>query len=136
MVNDSRTSPAVETSGDSAERMLALVGHRHRAADHYVVGREKIREYARAVQDYHPVHWSEDAGAEFGYGGLIAPPTFFSVPGFLAQSEMFTTLLTDYDMSQIMQTDQVLEFHRPIRPMDRLVFDIYLESFRRPSAAI
>jgi len=23
----------------------------------YLVGREKVREYARAVQDYHPSHW-------------------------------------------------------------------------------
>ncbi|WP_327151289.1 fused (3R)-hydroxyacyl-ACP dehydratase subunits HadA/HadB [Nocardia sp. NBC_01329] len=107
------------------------VGYRYRARDHYVVGREKIREFARAVQDHHPVHWSEDAGADHGYGGLIAPLTFFSVPGFLAQSEMFASVMTGYDLSQIMQTDQVIRYYRPIRHTDALFFEVRLESFRQ-----
>ncbi|WP_416566770.1 fused (3R)-hydroxyacyl-ACP dehydratase subunits HadA/HadB [Nocardia testacea] len=107
------------------------VGYRYRARDHYVVGREKIREFARAVQDHHPVHWSEDAGADYGYGGLIAPLTFFSVPGFLAQSEMFASVMTGYDLSQIMQTDQVVRYYRPIRHTDALFFEVRVESFRR-----
>ncbi|WP_328394741.1 fused (3R)-hydroxyacyl-ACP dehydratase subunits HadA/HadB [Nocardia sp. NBC_00416] len=107
------------------------LGQRYRARDHYVVGREKIREFARAVQDHHPVHWSEDAGADYGHGGLIAPLTFFSVPGFLAQAEMFESVLTGYDLSQIMQTDQVIRYLRPIRHGDSLFFEVRLDSFRR-----
>ncbi|WP_280422904.1 fused (3R)-hydroxyacyl-ACP dehydratase subunits HadA/HadB [Nocardia carnea] len=106
------------------------VGMRYRARDHYVVGREKIREFARAVQDHHPVHWSEGAGIDYGYDGLIAPPTFFSVPGFLAQTEMFESVMTGYDLSQVMQTDQVIRYHRPIRPGDALSFEVHLESVR------
>ncbi|MGW1738040.1 fused (3R)-hydroxyacyl-ACP dehydratase subunits HadA/HadB [Nocardia sp. NPDC001965] len=124
---------AVSETGEaaSAEGPGLPVGYRYRARDHYVVGREKIREFARAVQDHHPVHWSEDAGADHGYGGLIAPLTFFSVPGFLAQSEMFASVMTGYDLSQIMQTDQVIRYHRPIRRGDALFFEVRLESFRR-----
>ncbi|NKY32221.1 (R)-hydratase [Nocardia speluncae] len=106
------------------------VGLHYRARDHYVVGREKIREFARAVQDHHPVHWSEGAGIDYGYDGLIAPPTFFSVPGFLAQAEMFESVMTGYDLSQIMQTDQVIRYHRPIRPGDALSFEVHLHSVR------
>ncbi|MEU1981656.1 fused (3R)-hydroxyacyl-ACP dehydratase subunits HadA/HadB [Nocardia sp. NPDC019395] len=106
-------------------------GLRYRTRDHYVVGREKVREFARAVQDHHPVHWSEDAGIEYGYGGLIAPATFFSVPGYLAQAEMFDSVMTGYDLSQIMQTDQVIRYHKPIRAGDALSFEIHLESVRR-----
>ncbi|MFQ6229859.1 MaoC family dehydratase N-terminal domain-containing protein [Nocardia sp. NPDC002869] len=99
-VSGTRESPSAPGPG-------LPVGYRYRPRDHYVVGREKIREFARAVQDHHPAHWSEDAGTEYGYGGLIAPLTFFSVPGFLAQSEMFASVMTGYDLSQIMQTDQL-----------------------------
>ncbi|MFI5719440.1 fused (3R)-hydroxyacyl-ACP dehydratase subunits HadA/HadB [Nocardia sp. NPDC051750] len=106
-------------------------GLRYRARDHYLVGREKIREFARAVQDYHPVHWSEDAGIDHGYDGLIAPLTFFSVPGYLAQAEMFDSVMTGYDLSRIMQTDQVIRYHKPIRPGDALSFEIQLASVRR-----
>ncbi|MFD3459625.1 fused (3R)-hydroxyacyl-ACP dehydratase subunits HadA/HadB [Nocardia fluminea] len=107
-----------------------LVGCTHRSDEIYVVGREKIREFARAVQDSHPVHLSEAAGVEYGYGGMVAPLTFFAIPAFRAQLAMFDTVAGGYDLSQIMQTDQVVNYHRPIRPGDTLTCDVGLESFR------
>ena len=35
---------------------MCLVGHYYQMDDTYLVGREKVREYARAVQDYHTPH--------------------------------------------------------------------------------
>ncbi len=37
-----------------------MVGHHYRVDDFYEVGREKVREYARAVHDDHPAHYDED----------------------------------------------------------------------------
>jgi len=116
---------------DAAAHAAAMVGHHYRVDDYYEVGREKVREYARAVQDYHPVHWDEDAAQDYDYDGLIAPLTFISLVGILAQRKLFETVVTGYDLSQIMQTDQVLEFHRPIRVGDQLTCDVYLHSFRQ-----
>lgn len=118
-------------AANSAERLSSMVGCSYRAEDVYVVGREKIREFARAVQDTHPVHWSESAGVEYGYGGLIAPLTFFSIPAFRAQLAMFDAVAGGYDLSQIMQTDQVINYYKPIRSGDVLSFDVGLESFRQ-----
>ena len=42
----------------------------------YAVGREKIREYARAVGETNPVHLDLDAAREAGYEDLVAPPMF------------------------------------------------------------
>ncbi|NLU84184.1 (3R)-hydroxyacyl-ACP dehydratase subunit HadA [Rhodococcus sp. HNM0569] len=108
-----------------------MVGHHYRVEDFYEVGREKVREYARAVQDYHPAHWSEDAAKGLGYDGLLAPLTFISLVGIIAQNRLFSEIVRGYDLSQIMQTDQVLQFHRPIQVGDRLVCDVYLDSFRQ-----
>lgn len=108
-----------------------MVGHHYRVDDFYEVGREKVREYARAVQDYHPAHWSEDEAKGLGYDGLLAPLTFISLVGILAQRRLFDTIVTGYDLSQIMQTNQTLEFHNPIKVGDRLVCDVYLHSFRQ-----
>ncbi|MEU4596845.1 fused (3R)-hydroxyacyl-ACP dehydratase subunits HadA/HadB [Nocardia sp. GTS18] len=107
-----------------------MVGCTYRCDDRYVVGREEIRQFARAVQDSHPVHRSESAGVEFGYGGLIAPLTFFAIPAFRAQRAMFDTVAGGYDLSRIMQTDQVVNYHKPIRPGDALTCDVGFESFR------
>jgi acyl dehydratase len=99
--------------------------------DYYEVGREKVREYARAVQDYHPVHWVDDVAVESGYSGLVAPLTFVSLIGVMAQRKLSETVMADYDLSQLMQTGQALEFHRPIQAGDRLNCDVYLDSFRQ-----
>jgi acyl dehydratase len=43
---------------------------------HYAVGREKIREYARAVGETNPVHLDVEAARAAGYGDVVAPPMF------------------------------------------------------------
>lgn len=126
-----RTAEANGTPLDPAAQAAAMVGHHYRVDDYYEVGREKVREYARAVQDYHPVHWDEDVAEEYGHDSLVAPLTFISLVGILAQRKLFEQVVTGYDLSQIMQTDQILEFHRPIRVGDQLVCDVYLHSFRQ-----
>ncbi len=116
---------------DPSAHAAAMVGHHYRVDDYYEVGREKVREYARAVQDYHPVHWDETVAREYGYDSLLAPVTFISLVGILAQRKLFEQVVTGYDLSQIMQTDQILEFHRPIKVGDQLTCDVYLHSFRQ-----
>ncbi|MGW4242697.1 fused (3R)-hydroxyacyl-ACP dehydratase subunits HadA/HadB [Nocardia sp. NPDC004722] len=116
---------------DPAAHAAAMVGYHYRVDDYYEVGREKVREYARAVQDYHPAHWDEDIARGYGHDGLVAPLTFISLVGILAQRKLFEQIVTGYDLSQIMQTDQILEFHRPIKAGDQLSCIVYLHSFRQ-----
>jgi acyl dehydratase len=42
----------------------------------YEVGREKIREYARAVGETNPVHHDPEAAREAGFRNVVAPPMF------------------------------------------------------------
>jgi len=42
----------------------------------YAVGREKIREYARAVAETDPVHLEVEAARAAGYADVVAPPMF------------------------------------------------------------
>jgi acyl dehydratase len=42
----------------------------------YAVGREKIKEYARAVGETNPVHLDEQAARAAGYADVVAPPMF------------------------------------------------------------
>lgn len=114
---------------EAAFDVAGLVGHRYRAEDFYEVGREKIREYARAVQDFHPAHWSEDAAGELGYAGLVAPATFISTAAMLANRRMLETVMTGYDM--FVQTDQVFEMYKPVLTGDQLTSDVELSSVRR-----
>ena len=42
----------------------------------YAVGREKIREYARAVGETNPLHLDLETARAAGYSDLVAPPMF------------------------------------------------------------
>jgi acyl dehydratase len=42
----------------------------------YAVGREKIREYARAVGETNPVYLDVEAARAAGYADVVAPPMF------------------------------------------------------------
>ncbi|MBF6191503.1 fused (3R)-hydroxyacyl-ACP dehydratase subunits HadA/HadB [Nocardia implantans] len=119
-----------DTAANPAEQARSLVDHRYRSTLRYEVEREKIREFARAVQDSHPAHRSEDAAAELGFPGLIAPATFSSIILTRVHREILDTLITGYDPTRILHADQVFDFGRPLVAGDRLTCDIYFESFR------
>src|SRR5689334_9444957 len=107
----------------------ARVGHYYQMDGTYLVGREKLREYARAVQDYHPAHWDVAAAAELGYSDVIAPLTFTSAPGMQCNRRMFESIVVGYDT--YLQTEEVFEAHRAIVAGDELVIDVELTSVRR-----
>lgn len=114
-----------------APASMAVVGRHYRVHDHYEVGREKIREFARAVQNDHPAHRYEADAEKLGCTAIVAPPTFASVIGMTTTQALLETVLTDYDLSQIMQIDQVFEMHRPMLAGDQLSSEAVIESVRR-----
>ncbi|MFI6772087.1 fused (3R)-hydroxyacyl-ACP dehydratase subunits HadA/HadB [Nocardia sp. NPDC050412] len=120
---------AVDAATDPADQARTLLDHRYRSAATYEVGREKIREFARATKNFHPAHWSEEAAAQLGFGGLIAPPTFASIILLRAHREILDTLITGYDSHRILHADQVLDIGRPLVAGDRITCDVYFESF-------
>jgi len=117
------------TAAAEASALESRVGHYYQADGTYRVGREKVREYARAVQDYHPAHWDDAAAAELGYPGVVAPLTFTSIPGMLANRHLFESVVVGYDT--YVQTEEVFEQHRPIVAGDELHTDVELSSVRR-----
>ncbi|GFG73378.1 FAS1-like dehydratase domain-containing protein [Mycobacterium botniense] len=105
-----------------------LIGKHYRHPDHFDVGREKIREFARAVKNDHPAHYDEAAAAEAGYPALVAPLTFLAIAGRRVQLELFTKFNIPINIARVFHRDQKLKFHRPILARDRLYFDAYLDS--------
>ena len=117
------------TTAPEAPDLQSRVGHYYQMDGTYLVGREKVREYARAVQDYHPAHWDTAAAAKLGYSGLAAPLTFTSTPGMSCNRRMFEEVVVGYDT--YVQTEEVFEQHRPIIEGDELHIDVELTSVRR-----
>ncbi|MEC3915602.1 FAS1-like dehydratase domain-containing protein [Nocardia sp. CDC160] len=102
--------------------------NRRHTDDYYAVGRENIRQFARAVQDFHPAHWDEDAARALGYPALVAPVTFASSTGTLAQRSMLRDLLADRAPNRLLYVEQELRVHRPTLAGDRLYWEVTLDS--------
>jgi acyl dehydratase len=109
------------------EEAQGLIGKHYRQADYFHVGREKIREFAIAVKDDHPMHYSEVESAEAGYPGLVAPLTFLAIAGRRVQLEIFTKFNIPINIARVFHRDQKFKFHRPIVANDKLYFDTYLD---------
>lgn len=96
----------------------------------YEMGREKIREYARAVGDLNPLYLDEEAGRQSPYGDTIAPPAMASQYAVLPADLLFhdTEVAVDYEM--LLHGDQDYQYFQVVRPGDRLqvkgrIKDIY-----------
>lgn len=107
----------------------------YRYPDHYEVEREKIREYAVAVQNDDASFFTEEAAADLGYKGLLAPLTFICVFGYKAQLAFFKHANIAIEEAQIVQVDQVLKFLAPIKAGDKLYCDVYVDSVRSAHSA-
>ena len=113
-----------------------IIGTHYRYPDYFEVNREKIREFARAVKDDHPAHYSEEAAKEIGYDAVVASLTFLAVAGRRVQMEIFNHFDVPVNMERVLHRDQKLKFHRPILAGDKLYFDSYLDSVTESHGAV
>ncbi len=113
-----------------------IVGTHYRYPDYFEVGREKGREFANAVQDFHPAHHTEEGAAEHGHDTILATLTFIAVAGRRVQLEIFNQFDVPVNLERVLHRDQKLVFHRPIKVGDKLWFDSYLDSVIESHGAI
>jgi len=96
----------------------------------YLVGREKIREFSRAVFATNPINTDVDAARAAGYADVVAPPTFAVViqEGTLAQ------LLAEPDagieLTRVVHGSQQFSYSRPIVAGDELTAQLSIESVK------
>ncbi|MFC7754141.1 FAS1-like dehydratase domain-containing protein [Tsukamurella soli] len=63
------------TPQEVSERTRAAVGYNYEYKNKYLVGREKIREFALAIQATDPIYHDVEAARAAGYADLVAPPS-------------------------------------------------------------
>jgi acyl dehydratase len=95
-------------------------GKKYPETDSYLVGREKIREFARAVFSTNPVNLDVFAAQAAGYTDLIAPPTFAVVIQERSLTSVISDSEADIDFSRVVHGDQRFISNRPIVAGDEL----------------
>jgi acyl dehydratase len=105
-------------------------GKKYPATEPYLVGREKIREFAHAVMSTNSVNHDVFAAQAAGYTDVVAPPTFAVV----IQERSLATVLADpeadIDFSRVVHGDQRFVHVRPIVAGDELTSQLTVASVK------
>ncbi|UOE43889.1 FAS1-like dehydratase domain-containing protein [Agromyces larvae] len=96
----------------------------------YLVGREKVREFARAVFATNPIHLDVAAAQAAGYADVVAPTTFAVVLQALALDELLAQPDTGIDFSRVVHGDQRFTSTRPIVAGDELTAQLTVTSVK------
>ena len=72
----------------------------------YAVGREKVREYARAVGESDPLHLDVEAARAAGYDDVVAPPMFAVVYAMPAVAQGMFDPEVGIDFSRLVHAGQ------------------------------
>ena len=107
-----------------------LVGRVFAPTEPYLVGREKVREFSRAVFAASPLSLDVAAARAAGYSDLVAPPTFAVVVQELTLRQLLSEPDAGIDFSRVVHGDQRFTFTRPIVAGDELIATLTVASIK------
>ncbi|WP_055748963.1 MaoC family dehydratase N-terminal domain-containing protein [Frankia sp. AvcI1] len=96
----------------------------------FQVGREQIRQFARAIGDDNPLYHDVEAAKAAGHPDLVAPPTFLitAIPGALGLPTDDPALGLDYAL--VVHGEQRFVLRRPVLAGDELITTSTLTAIR------
>jgi len=97
-----------------------LVGREFPPTAPYLVGREKVREFARAVFADAPLHTDVDAARALGYADVVAPPTFAMVIQDQTLQQLLSEPGSGIELARTIHAEQRFAYTRPIVAGDEL----------------
>jgi acyl dehydratase len=107
-----------------------IVGRQYPPTEPYLVGREKVREFSRAVLATSPLGLDPVAARAAGYADVVAPPTFAVVVQELTLAQILADEDAGIDFSRVVHRDQKFRFERPIVAGDELTAVVTIASVK------
>lgn len=108
----------------------SFVGRSFPLGEPYVVGAEKIREFAAAIGEQSPLHHDRSAARDAGHADLVAPVTFAIAVIARAQDAVLFDPELGLDFARVVHRDQRFTHHRPIIAGDELSSVVIIEAIR------
>ncbi|MGD9607638.1 MAG: MaoC family dehydratase N-terminal domain-containing protein [Leucobacter sp.] len=97
----------------------------------YLVGREKVREFARAVLSEAAIHHDPEAARSAGFADVVAPPTFPIVVQDLTLRQLLADDEAAVDFSRVVHGDQRFTYSRPVVAGDELTGTMTVTSVKQ-----
>ncbi|MFT4212292.1 MAG: MaoC family dehydratase N-terminal domain-containing protein [Microbacterium sp.] len=107
-----------------------LVGRDFPPTPPYLVGREKVREFARAVFATDPQHSDPAVAGSLGYADVVAPPTFAMVIQDRALQQLLAEPDSGIALERTIHAEQRFRYSRPIVAGDELTGRIAVTAVR------
>ncbi|WP_460005756.1 FAS1-like dehydratase domain-containing protein [Microbacterium xylanilyticum] len=107
-----------------------LVGREFPPTPAYLVGREKVREFARAVFADAPQHTDVAAAQALGFADLVAPPTFAMVIQDLTLQQLLSLEDSGIVLARTVHAEQRFTYTRPIVAGDELTAQLRVTGIR------
>jgi acyl dehydratase len=95
--------------------------------DTYLVGREKIREYAAAVGETAAICHDVEAARAAGYADLVAPPMFAAVYSWRAMGPAVLDPELGIDFARLVHGAQEFTWHEPVVAGDEITTEASLD---------
>ncbi|MGV3713999.1 FAS1-like dehydratase domain-containing protein [Pseudolysinimonas sp.] len=108
----------------------AIAGRTYPPTAPYLVGREKVREFARAVFATHPTHLDPEVARAAGYADVVAPTTFPIVVTAATLDQLLSDEEAGVDFTRVVHGDQRFTYSRPIVAGDELVATMTIASVK------
>jgi acyl dehydratase len=100
--------------------------------DSYLVGREKLREYAAAVGEQSPLFHDVEAARAAGYADLVAPPMFAAVYSWRAIGPAVLDPEVGIDFSRMVHGGQEFKWYAPVVAGDEITTEaVFADHARR-----
>ncbi|MCK6080230.1 MaoC family dehydratase N-terminal domain-containing protein [Microbacterium sp. EYE_5] len=96
----------------------------------YLVGREKVREFARAVFATDPQHDDPAAAEALGYADVVAPPTFAMVVQDITLQQLLAEPDSGIVLERVVHAEQRFRYTRPIVAGDELSAQLTVTGIR------
>ena len=96
----------------------------------YLVGREKVREFARAVYATSAINHDPEAARAAGYADVVAPPTFPVVVQEATLAQLLAEPDGGIDFSRVVHGEQRFSYTRPIVAGDELTATLAVTSIK------
>jgi len=112
-----------------------LVGRDFPPTTPYLVGREKVREFARAVFADDPQHIDPTAAQALGYTDVVAPPTFAIVVTDATLQQLLGEPDSGIVLQNVLHAEQKFRYSRPIVAGDELTAKLSVTGLRAMGAA-
>ena len=107
-----------------------LIGRDFPPTSPYLVGREKVREFARAVFADAPPHIDVEAARAAGFADVVAPPTFAMVIQDLTLQQLLALEDSGIVLARTIHAEQRFAYSRPIVAGDELVGQLRVTGIR------